>query len=197
MNGNGAPPRADIVKRTEIIRNTWAHDLDQDTDWHVALDREYWAKHIEKFRPGDSVEIHSNDHQVQFRMLILGTSIRPSITCRPRSCPIYPPDLALPETMPLQRPPRYAIRASAGLWNVHDLETGKIVHESPKDRSGALELCSEMNRALSHSEAALNAAVARQLDRAEDAPAKSKAAARMQKMRERKRAEAHKEEATA
>jgi hypothetical protein len=186
MNGNGAPPRADIVKRSEIIRSSWAHDLDQGLDWHVALEREYWSLHIEKFRPGDSVEIHSNDHQVQFRMLIL--DINPTVDyLQAAFLPIYPPDLALPETMPLQRPPRYAIRASAGLWNVHDLETGKIVHESPKDRSGALELCSEMNRALSHSEAALNAAVARQLDQAEDAPAKSKAAARMKRMRERRK----------
>ena len=73
--------RAGIVRRIESVMSTWGHIVEEGTDWTEALNREYWSYVVDKFRPGDSVVIHSFDHRIQFTMLVLD--------CNTSSDPVY------------------------------------------------------------------------------------------------------------
>src|SRR3954447_14291504 len=96
-----ATPKAQIVKRTELIRNTWAHDLPDGVDWTEALSRDYWGNVVDKFRAGDKVEIHSFDHNIQFLMLVLDVNTASDpVYFNIRFLPVYPPDLRLPDLPP-------------------------------------------------------------------------------------------------
>jgi hypothetical protein len=194
MDGNvtltAPPPRARIMRRTEIIRNTWAHDIEEGVDWPEALNREYWANVIERFRDGDSVEIHSYDHRIQFVMRIISVNTH----CDPMYLeavfqPIYPADLQLPAMSP-QILPRYAVRQAPGssTFRVIDLETGLPVHDNTKDRHAAMELAAELERGLALSGAQVASAFARQHHTAEHPV--TPGAARTRRYRARQRAEA-------
>jgi len=175
-----SPKRAEVVRRIEIIRNTWGHDIPEGVDWTAALDREYWMNVVEKFRPGDKVEIQSADHLIQFDMRIIAVNtVADPIYLQAVFLPVYPPDLPLPE-MARQRPPRYTVRQAPGssLWNVIDLESGQAVNDNPRDRSGVMELSATLERAL----------LASDITRAVDQPIRSKAAARTARYRQRTKA---------
>jgi hypothetical protein len=141
---------AHIVHRIESLHNSWAHDIPEGIAWTEATSRDYWSAVVERFCDGDSIQVHSFDHRVQFTVLILGVSTAADpIYLHIAFLPIYPPDLQLPEAPP-QVPPRYQVRQAPGLstFNVVDVQTGRPVHETPKDRHAAMELASEMERAL-------------------------------------------------
>jgi hypothetical protein len=150
-----APKRASIVRRIESIRNTWAHDIPEDTDWRDTLTREYWGSVVERFRSGDRVEVHSFDHKIQFTMLVLdvNTSASP-LYLNIVFLPVYPPDLRLPEVPP-QRIPRYQVRQAPGSSNfrVIDLSNGLPVHDNDKSYSAAQEMASSLERAIISAEA--------------------------------------------
>src|SRR3954452_13225769 len=102
-----AAAKAQVVRRTETIRNTWAHDMLDGVDWTEALSRDYWGSVVEKFRPGDRIEIHSFDHRVQFTMLVLDVNTASDpVYLDAVFLPISPPDLRLPD-LPPQVQPRY------------------------------------------------------------------------------------------
>jgi hypothetical protein len=184
-----APKRASIVRRTEAIRNTWAHDIEENVDWTEALSREYWGGHIEKMRPGDRVEIHSFDHRIQFTMLVLDVNTH----CDPvyldiAFLPVWPADLRLPEVSP-QRQPRYAVRQAAGssTFNVIDTSTGMPVNANSISRHSAQEMAATLERGIASSAEQLAAEFARH--QATVTPVTS-GARRTAKWREKQRAEA-------
>lgn len=150
-----APKRAKIVRRIESIRNVWAHDISEDTDWRVTLTREYWGSVVERFRPGDRVEVHSFDHLIQYTLLILdvNTSASP-LYLNIVFLPVYPPDLRLAEVPP-QRIPRYQVRQAPGSSNfrVIDLSNGLPVHDNDKSYTQAQEMASSLERAIISAEA--------------------------------------------
>src|ERR1700687_2993296 len=148
-----APKRASIVRRTEAIRNTWAHDIEENVDWTDALAREYWGSHIEKFRPGDRVEIHSFDHRIQFVMLVLDVNTASDPHYFDIAfLPVWPADLRLPEVSP-QRAPRYAVRQAPGssTFNVIDASTGMPVNANPISRHSAQEMAATLERGIASS----------------------------------------------
>jgi hypothetical protein len=189
MNIDPAPPRAQIVRRIESIFNTWAHVIDEGIDWQEALSRDYWARVVERFRPGDSVIIHSSDHLIQICMRVLDVNIASDpVYLLAAYQPIYPADLELPSPA-LQLPPRYVPRmAPGGGWRVIDTESGAPVHENIKNQHAAQEHAAELNRAL----AAAGEQIARGFMRQQSGtPApRSKAAERTARWRSAKRAEA-------
>ena len=130
--------RPTILLRRESVRNVWGHDIADGLDWTAALSREYWASVIEKFRPGDHVDIHSFDHRIQFTMLVLDTNTSTDpIYFDIAFLPVYPADLRLP-VLPPQREPRYQVRQAPGMgasFNVIDTSTGRPAHENPKYRA--------------------------------------------------------------
>src|ERR1700730_12940343 len=159
-----APKRASIVRRTEAIRNTWAHDIEENVYVTDALAREYWGSDIEKFRPGDRVELHSFDPRIQFVMLVLDVNTH----CDPlyldiAFLPVWPDDLRLPEVVP-QRVPRYAVRQAAGssTFNVIDNSTGLPVNPNPISRDSAQEMAATLERGIAASAEQLAADFARQ-----------------------------------
>jgi hypothetical protein len=142
--------QAGVVRRAGLLtRSVWEHDIENGTPWTAALSRNYWARHLEKFRSGDRVEIHSGDHRIQFTMLILDINIAADpVYLDTAFIPVYPTDLRLPQMSP-QPQPRYAVRQAGGyadLFNVIDLQSGKSVSENPQSRSAALELASTLER---------------------------------------------------
>src|SRR5436190_1421497 len=149
-------PRARVgtLARAETLWNAWAHIVAEGADWRAALRREYWLHLVDRFRPGDRVEVHSFDHRFQFCMHIIdvNAAIDPyylDVTF----VALCPADLQLPQ-MPRQREPRYAVRQApggSGHFNVIDLSTGNSVHENPKDRNAAVELAATLERQLSAS----------------------------------------------
>ena len=153
-----APRAASMdVRRAGLVRNTWEHNIAQNVDWRAALDREYWGAVAEKFRPGDEVSIHSWDHRIQYKMLILDVNtMADPVYLNIVFLPVYPPDWRLPE-LPAQKLPRYSVRQAdgGGLWNVVDLTTGRPVHDNPKDRSSALEMAGQLERGLAAAEASM------------------------------------------
>ena len=184
-------PKAQVVRRAGVIFTQWEHVIDEGIDWHEALSRDYWARVVDRFRPGDMVIIHTNDHMVQFRMLVLdcNTAADP-VYLHVAYQAIYPADLQLPQPQP-QLPPRYVSRQAPGssAFHVVDMETGKATHDHSVDRHRAQEMEAELNRALDFSNERMVSALARQFEAADPAP-RSKAAARTAAWRERKRAEA-------
>ena len=151
--------RAGIVRRIESVMNTWGHIVEEGTDWTEALNREYWSYVVDKFRPGDSVVIHSFDHRIQFTMLVLdcNTSSDP-VYLDVAFLPVYPTDLELPQ-MPAQRQPRYQVRQAPGSsgFRVIDTSTGLPVHDNTKDRYAALEMASQLERGITSSAAQMAA----------------------------------------
>jgi hypothetical protein len=187
-------PRATVVKRQEVLSNKWMHVCEPGVPWQAALEQSYWSLQMGKLAAGDTIEIHSSDRAIRLLMHIIDTNQAIDYLVV-GFAPIWPLDLQLPEGLPLVRPPRFAVRQARGssLFNVVDLSTGEMVDDHLRDRSTAMELSATLERASLTTEAQ----IARQLDQAEDAPAKSKAALRAERYRERKRAEAHKEEVAA
>src|SRR4051812_31690867 len=96
-----ATARANSVRRSETLLTEWAHIIDPDVDWRAALSH-YWAYAAPKLNAGDAVTVHSSDHLVQFRVLVLdsNTSSAPA-SLHLAFLPIYPADLELP-VLPLQ-----------------------------------------------------------------------------------------------
>jgi hypothetical protein len=145
-----APVFAKRLVRTEVERNSWAHTVPEGVDWRECFRREYWANNIERLRDGDSVEIHSFDHRVQFSMRIL--HINPAtdpVTLEIAFLPIYPRDLVLPE-LERQRPARYETRLFAGqdgTFTVVDLRTGERLRDNPMSRADASALAANLERA--------------------------------------------------
>src|SRR5437763_1417193 len=93
--------RPTILLRRESVRNVWGHDIADGLDWTAALSREYWASVIEKFRPGDHVDIHSFDHRIQFTMLVFDTNTSTDpIYFDIAFLPVYPADFRLPVLPP-------------------------------------------------------------------------------------------------
>jgi hypothetical protein len=190
------PARAKIVRRMESIFNSWAHLIEENVDWTEALSREYWGSVIERFRDGDSVEIHSFDHRIQFvmRIISVNTAANP-MYLEAVFQPVYPADLQLP-ALPRQISPRYAVRQAPGssTFRVIDLETGLPVHDNTKDRYSAMEMAVELERGLALSGAQIASAFARHHTAAEESvtsePAVTAGAARTRKYRARQRAEA-------
>lgn len=182
--GNGAPPRAAVVKRSEVLKNSWMNVVEPGVPWQAALSKDYWSLHMGKLMPGDTVEIHSSDRAVRLLMHVIDVSPATDYLLV-GFAPLWPLDLALPAGLPLQKPPRFVARQAAGstLFSTIDLSTGAAVDDHARDRSQALELAATLERAAEHSEEQ----IARHLDHAEDAPAKSKAAQRMKRMRERRK----------
>ena len=179
-----APPQAAIVRRIESVVNTWGHVIEEGVDWPLALYREYWGRVVQKFRPGDRVEIHSFDHRIQFTMLVLdvNTSANP-IYLDIAFLPVWPVDIRLPIPAP-QREPRYIVRQAPGSsgFRVIDTSSGEPVHPNSKDRFSALEMAAELNRGLESSAAQMAAG----LD-ARD-PERSPGAERTARYRQRQRA---------
>jgi hypothetical protein len=66
---------ATIVRRTEVVFNTWAHIVPEGWDWREALNREYWLRIVDKLRPGDSVQVQSFDRRVRFWVYIFDINI--------------------------------------------------------------------------------------------------------------------------
>jgi hypothetical protein len=187
-----APKRASIVRRTEAIRNTWAHDIEENVDWTDALAREYWGSHIEKFRPGDRVEIHSFDHRIQFTMLVLDVNTASDPHYFDIAfLPVWPADLHLPEVS-RQRAPRYAVRQAAGssTFNVIDTSTGLPVNANPISRHGAQEMAATLERGIASSAEQLAADFARHQAAVTSEPAVTPGAARTRRYRQRQRAAA-------
>jgi hypothetical protein len=187
-----APKRAGIVRRTEAIRNTWAHDMEENVDWTEALSREYWGLVIEKFRAGDRVEIHSFDHRIQFTMLVLhvNTASDPHYFDI-AFLPVWPADLRLPEVA-RQRMPRYAVRQAFGpsAFNVVDTSTGTAVNPNQISRHSALEMAATLERGIASSAEQLAADFARHQAAVTSKPAVTPGAARTRRYRQRQRAEA-------
>lgn len=145
--------KAQSIERIHYVRSVWAHDLPDGVDWTSALSRDYWVNVVERFRPGDRVEVHSYDHCIQFTMHIIDVNTASDpIYLDAVFLPVYPTDLQLP-TLPPQTVPRYAVRQAPGSsnFNVVDTSTGRPVHENPKGRYAAQELAAEMERALAFS----------------------------------------------
>jgi hypothetical protein len=158
-----APKRAQVVRREEIIFNNWAHIIEEGTPWETALERDYWSLVLGKFRQGDTVTIHSADHQVAFTMYIADINqASDPVYLLAAFLPIYPVDLRLP-AMPRQIPPRCAVRQAPGAstFRVIDLETGLPVHDNTKDRPSAMEYAAELERGLAFSGAQVASAFAR------------------------------------
>ena len=185
--------RAQVVRRIEQVRNTWGHDISDGVDWTEALCREYWHSALEKFLPGDRVEIHSFDHRIQFTMLVLDVNAQSDpLYFDAAFLPVYPPDLRLPE-LPPQRVPRYQVRQAPGssLFNVVDNSTGKPVHENPKTHHAANEMCSELERGLAVTTGQIADALARVEAATDPAPdRREKARERTRRWREQQRAAA-------
>src|SRR3954451_13776511 len=97
-----ATPKAQNVKRTEVIRNSWATGLADGVDYREALSREYWLNVADKLRPGDRVEVMSFDYRIQWTMLILdcNTAANP-IYLDAAFLPVSPADLELPAMPPM------------------------------------------------------------------------------------------------
>jgi hypothetical protein len=153
------PPRAQVVRRSEALMNSWVHIVDEDTDWTEALSRDYWGSVIEKFRAGDRVEIHSFDRRIIFEMRIfdVNTASNPHFFDI-GFLPIWPAALQLPVPMP-QRQPRYQVRmAPGGNFRIIDTTTGLPTHENAKSHHAAMEMASELERGLASATEAMRLA---------------------------------------
>ena len=182
------PPRARVVRRTEALMGSWMHIMDEDVYYEEAISRDYWAPQMEKFRPGDRVEVHSFDRRIVFFLQILevNTATDP-VYFEFAALPIYPPDLHLPEVAP-QKLPRYAVRQApggGGVFNCIDLSTGGAVNANPFDRHRAMELASSLERGLATGAEQLAAGAARQA-----AVSVTPGAARTRRYRQRQRSAA-------
>jgi hypothetical protein len=188
--------RANSVRRAETLLTEWAHVIDPDVDWRAALSHSYWAYAAPKLNAGDAVTVHSSDHLVQFRVLVLDSN--PSsgqAYLHLAFLPIYPADLELP-TLPLQIPPRFAVRQApaSSLFRVIDMETGQPVVDD-RDRRSAQEAAAELEKALAFTGAQVASALAIRYaaeqtvtDEAQDEQPASPGAMRTRKYRERQRA---------
>jgi hypothetical protein len=184
--------RAKLCRSIEQTITVRCHVMEPETDWTEALCRDYWHSVIDKFRPGDRVEVHSFDHRRQFVMLILDCNAQSDpLFLDAVFLPVYPPDLALPELEP-QRVPRYVVRQAPGssLFNVVDTATGLPTHPNAKYRHSADELASEMNRALDATTAQIADALHRVEAASDSAMTRSAAAERTRRWREKQRAAA-------
>jgi len=185
-------PRAQVMRRTELVFNTWSHHMDAEIDWRAALNKDYWFNVAAKLRPGDKIEVHSHNHAVAFWLYVIDINTASDPTFWDVAyLPIYPRDLDLPQPE-AQVPPRYAVREAigGGLYRVVDLETGMRVHDNDKTLHSAQELCSEMNKALAVTTGQIADALSRVQAATDPEPTRSPGAERTAAYRARKRAEA-------
>jgi hypothetical protein len=152
---SAAPPVAPPLKRIEHVFSAYGHVVDEGVDWRAVCTQKYWGKNIERFRDGDTVEVHTHDHRIIFVMRIL--SVNPAANYL--DCvflPVFPPDLALPE-MPRQRAPRFEARMAPGGagYIVLDLRTGERCGQNPTARGVAVEQAAQLEAALNATEEAM------------------------------------------
>jgi hypothetical protein len=152
-----AAPHAPRLHRAGAEFSAWEHLIAPGVDWHAATTREYWSLNFERFRPGDTVVIHSFDHRIQYTMHIL--QINPAVDPVHFDAvflPVYPPDLILPTLEP-QRQPRYEVRQAAGTstFDVIDRQSGERLNANSMHRAVALEQTASLERAALEVEAEL------------------------------------------
>jgi hypothetical protein len=113
MDGMDITPtveRAQIMRRTEMIFSTWAHQMAPEVDWRVALQKDYWSNVAAKLQPGDKIECHSHDHSVAFIIYVIDINVSASPSWWDVAfLPLHPVNLQLPRPEPAV-PPRYVVR---------------------------------------------------------------------------------------
>jgi hypothetical protein len=190
-NGEIIPTGRETVMRVKDTPHShWRHVLKPDTDWHTALRREYWHSAAFKFRAGDRLDIVTFDYRIQIMALILAvnTAVDPAyidwdfVAIYPRDLPIPKPDV--------QRAPAFVARpspGSSGLYDVIKVANGELMRPSLMLLEAERQAANLDAAAKTAEEQMAAAAVAHFTRPATPEPTASKAAARMKRMRERRK----------
>jgi hypothetical protein len=122
--------------------------MPEGRDWHDALSKHYWARCIHMLNAGDTIRVHSSDHQIQFDVLILHcnpAAIPPTLILGYRA--FFPPGLELPAASSIRRH-RVGFLAGPNTWCVYD-PAGAIVAPELADREAALRVAGALDQVAS------------------------------------------------
>ena len=140
--------RAHGLETSDFERTVWGHVLALDTDWHEALDGNYWEHVANRLRPGDRIECHTADHRIQFNIYVFQVNARTTpVHLELGFQPLYPANLDLPLPTASGRA-RFQVRRQQGMANRYEIldgQTGVVAVSwldlhSAQDRAALLEL---------------------------------------------------------